>query len=68
VHARGDAAALGQEAVHRRLDRGTRADVIARQRGDVVACEPRQLQRVALALERRRDDQDGLVRRDLGRL
>ena len=56
------------EAVHRRLDRGPRAGVIARQRGDVVAPERRQRQRLALALDGRRDGQDGPVRRDLGRL
>jgi hypothetical protein len=42
--------------------------VIARQRGDVVAPDRRQRQRLALALDRRRDGQHGLVRRELGRL
>ena len=55
VHAHRDAAALGEEAVHRRLHRGPWAGVIARQRGDVVARERRQRQRLALALDRRRD-------------
>jgi hypothetical protein len=57
VHARRNAAALGEEAVHPRLDVGLRGGVIARQRGDIVGRERRQRQRLALAaaLDRCRD-------------
>ena len=68
VHARGDAATLGEQAVHRRLDRCPRAGVIARQRGDLIARERRQWQRLAPGLDRGRDGEHGWLWRHLWRL
>jgi hypothetical protein len=69
VHARRNAAAIGEEAVHRRLYVGPRSGVIVRQRATSSgASGPRGSVSPAAAVDRCRDGQHGLLRWDRRRL